>query len=410
MANYTQLSRGSRGSDVKKLQKSLINAGYSVGASGVDGSYGPATASAVTQYQKDKGLKVDGIAGAQTLGSLYGTKSGSIDAKTFADKPVFDKTFDWSQFGYDPTADDAYNKALKDLLDAQENMPTYGGTYDQQLKDIMDKIQNRDKFTYDLNGDALYQQYKDQYIKNGNIAMQDTIGQAASMTGGYGNSYAQSVGQQTYQGYLGQLNDKVPELYQLALNQYNQEGQDMMNQYKMIGDMANDEYSKYLDSLNQYWQNLSFLKEQADDAYDRGYTRSRDEASDAWEQYMADYEKWKFDTQYDQWQQEFDYQKEKDSKSNSGGGGGYTYSYDPPADEDKDKDANSGLNDARKDEIVDWMARAFSNVTSVSFNPRTWINGSSYLKSDEEREYALQMLDVFSKEGGPKKGSSGANR
>ena len=52
----------------------------------------------------------------------------------------------------------------------------------------------------------------------------DTMGQAQAMTGGYGNSYAQTVGQQTYQGYLQGLNDQVPALYQLALDKYNSEG------------------------------------------------------------------------------------------------------------------------------------------------------------------------------------------
>lgn len=121
--------------------------------------------------------------------------------------------------------------------------------YTEAAKQAMDKFMNRDKFTYDLNGDALYQQYKDQYINQGKLAMQDTIGQAAAMTGGYGNSYAQSVGQQTYQGYLQQLNDKVPELYQLALDQYNQEGENLLNQYGLLADRENTDYSRYRDTV-----------------------------------------------------------------------------------------------------------------------------------------------------------------
>lgn len=50
--------------------------------------------------------------------------------------------------------------------------------------------------------------------------MQDTMGQAAALTGGYGNSYAQGVGQQAYQGYLQQLNDNVPQLQAQALQTY----------------------------------------------------------------------------------------------------------------------------------------------------------------------------------------------
>ncbi len=71
MATYTQLSSGSRGDEVKKLQQALVDAGYNIGTAGVDGSYGPDTTAAVKKYQQDKGLQVDGIAGEKTLGSLY---------------------------------------------------------------------------------------------------------------------------------------------------------------------------------------------------------------------------------------------------------------------------------------------------------------------------------------------------
>ena len=70
-----------------------------------------------------------------------------------------------------------------------------GGTYGKGMDEALQKVLNRDKFQYDINGDALYQQYKDRYIQQGKQAMMDTIGQASALTGGYGNSYAQGVGQ-----------------------------------------------------------------------------------------------------------------------------------------------------------------------------------------------------------------------
>ena len=73
-----------------------------------------------------------------------------------------------------------------------------GGTYGQNLQNTINKINNREKFSYDINGDALYQQYKDQYVNLGQMAMKDTMGQAAALTGGYGSSYGQAVGQQQY--------------------------------------------------------------------------------------------------------------------------------------------------------------------------------------------------------------------
>lgn len=266
MATYSNLSYGSSGDEVKKLQQSLINAGYDLG--NADGIFGEKTQAAVKKYQQDNGLDVDGIAGTNTLGKLYGTTSTGTQQNTQqAATPVSS-----IPSSYDSAADAAYQQALAALQQASKETPTYAGSYDTQLEEIYKQITNRDKFSYDLNGDMLYQQYKDQYTNLGQMAMMDTMGQAAALTGGYGSSYSQAVGQQAYQGYLQQLNEVVPELYGMALDQYNQQGQDLLNQYSMVGDLRDDEYGKYQDQLNQYWLNVDYLKGQADDAYNRGYT------------------------------------------------------------------------------------------------------------------------------------------
>lgn len=64
---------GSRGEEVTAIQRSLSQRGYY--HAGIDGIYGTATKNAVTLFQKDNGLKVDGIAGAETLTALGVTKS-----------------------------------------------------------------------------------------------------------------------------------------------------------------------------------------------------------------------------------------------------------------------------------------------------------------------------------------------
>lgn len=331
MANTT-LKKGSSGSDVKKMQQSLIDAGYDVGSTGADGIYGSATEAAVRKYQQDNGLAVDGIAGDQTQGKLYGAQTASSSGgqnaqnNTQNNSQAAQAVPDYSQYQYDPASDQAYQQALAALQQAQSQMPTYQATYDQQLQDLYDQIVNREKFRYDLNADALYQQYRDQYATQGKLAMMDTMGQAQAMTGGYGNSYAQSVGQQAYQGYLQQLNDVIPELYGMALDQYNQEGQNLLNQYSMLGDMADTEYSRYQDALNQYWQNLSYQKQLADEAYDQGYNNwynaylngyqaERDKIGD--QQWQAEFDEAK--RQYDQ---QYALAAKESSGSSSGGSSG----------------------------------------------------------------------------------------
>lgn len=281
MATYSTLSTGSSGDEVKKLQQALIDAGYDVGGSGADGIYGTNTQSAVQKYQTDNGLTADGIAGSQTLGALYGASTpntaatattGTTAATTAATAGTESAEADAKKsYSYDASSNTAYQEALAALNQAKETMPNYAGTYDQQLVDVYNQIVNRDKFSYDLNSDMLYKQYRDMYTSMGKLAMMDTIGQAASMTGGYDNSYAQQVGQQTYQQYLQQLNDVVPELYGMALDQYNAEGDALANQYALLGDLRDSEYGRYQDSLEEYWQYLSYLTDRADTEYSKGY-------------------------------------------------------------------------------------------------------------------------------------------
>ena len=79
-------------------------------------------------------------------------------------------------------------------------------------------------YRYNLDGDALYQMYRDRYLENARRSMRDTMGQAASLTGGYGSSYSQAVGQQAYDETLRGLTDVIPTLqrdaYERAQRQY----------------------------------------------------------------------------------------------------------------------------------------------------------------------------------------------
>ena len=176
---------------------------------------------------------------------------------------------------YDTTSYDSTQKgkdALGAMNTAASNLTSYG-TFDMSkfsqadwMNQVLGDIQNGKKFSYDLNGDALYQQYKDSYMRQGKIAMQDAMGQAAAMTGGYGNSYAASVGNQAYQSYLQQLNDRIPELYQLALDRYNMERQDLYNQYGLLENAYNREHNTF----NEGYSRLQDAYGIASDNYYKG--------------------------------------------------------------------------------------------------------------------------------------------
>lgn len=175
----------------------------------------------------------------------------------------------------------------------------YQSQWQSQMNGIVDQILNRDKFSYNVNEDALYNQLKDQYVQQGQMAMMDTMGQAQAMTGGYGNSYAQSVGQQAYQAHLQQLGDRIPDLYQMALNQYLMEGNALNDQFAILGTQEEQDYGRYQDQMSQYYNDLeqAYNRYDTERDYDYGqyiddrnyeYQQGRDQVAD--EQWQKEYE------------------------------------------------------------------------------------------------------------------------
>ena len=260
-----------------------------------------------------------------------------------------------SQFDSGYQKSDDVLAAEKKKTGAENAVSSYGDYgYGKQgtLDEVINKILNREEFSYDLNGDALYQQYKDKYIQQGKMAMQDTMGQAAAMTGGYGNSYAATAGNQAYQAHLENLNDVIPELYQMAYDRYNQEGQDLYNQYSMLSDDKSMDYGMWSDKYNQLVADRDYYGNEANNAFNKDYgvwSDNRDyDTNQYWNETNFGYGQERDKIADQQWQTSFDegvrqynesmaYQKERDkvadeqwaadhalkkSSSSSGGSGG----------------------------------------------------------------------------------------
>ena len=158
-------------------------------------------------------------------------------------------------YTYKKYAESEEVKKAQEALARQERAKpaAYQSQWQRQLESTLEQILNRKTFQYDMNADALYNQYRDQYIRQGKLAMEDTMGVSAALTGGYGSSYAQQVGQQTYQGYLASLNDKLPELYRLALSKYQQEGEDLLGRYDLLSKQESTDYGRFQDAYTA-WQ------------------------------------------------------------------------------------------------------------------------------------------------------------
>lgn len=109
---------------------------------------------------------------------------------------------------------------------------------DAELERLYAAITGRPAFSYDPASDPVYDSYAQSYQRRGRLAMRDTMGQAATLTGGYGSSYAQSVGQQQYDSYLQSLGEALPELYGMAWQRYNAEGDALKTAWELASERS----------------------------------------------------------------------------------------------------------------------------------------------------------------------------
>ena len=229
----------------------------------------------------------------------------------------------------------------------------YLSRYQARIDALADAILNRDPFSYDKEQDPLYQQYKDTYTRAGQRGMQDTLAQVSARTGGLASSYAESAAQQTYNNYMAQLADKVPELYQLA-------------------------YSMYMDDLTQDRNDLSMLMGLDDTAYGRwsddrnfDYNAYRDQVADRQWQQQFDYNASRDQVADSQWQTQFDYQKAQDAQARedalkklaSGSSGGSSGSSGSGKDKESILKTIYGMDS--EDEVYDYLVSRGLNITQT---------------------------------------------
>lgn len=222
-------------------------------------------------------------------------------------------------YGYTPSQSvlDAYDY-LQSVINSRPG--EYQSRYADQLQGMLDQIMNRQPFQYDANADPLFQIYKDQYIMGGKRAMQDTMGAAAALTGGYGNSYAQTVGQQQYNQYMENLMGIIPELSEMAYGRYQDEGDALERNYNLLNQLENQDYGRYRDIFGD-WQTE---RQMAENTYgtERGFDygafsdkRTYDQQESQFAQQMA-----LQNAQLALQREQFEWQKEQAKKKSSGGG------------------------------------------------------------------------------------------
>lgn len=187
-----------------------------------------------------------------TTSSNAVTTSASGTSNTSTQLPV---TGDGTQLAqsalsktFTPSA--SYQSAMDYTNELLQQLSSGRTSYTDQIKSMMNQIMNREDFEYDADSDMLFQQYLNSSMATGKQAMQDTMGQAAALTGGYGSTYATSAGNQMYNAYIQDAYANLPEYYQLALDAYNMEGQEMYNQLAMLNEADATEYGRIYNAWN----------------------------------------------------------------------------------------------------------------------------------------------------------------
>lgn len=174
------------------------------------------------------------------------------------------------QQGYQPN--EQTQQAQQKMQNVQNQRPqSYTSKYGAALDGILQQIQNPGKFKYEFNSDNLFKSYADLLSQNAKQASQNAMGQAAGLTGGYGNSYAMAAGNQAYQEAIRPLYDRGMQLAQFARENYDKDRADLYNQMGAIKGMDESDYGRYLDTMDEWRKDEANATEAYRDERDFGY-------------------------------------------------------------------------------------------------------------------------------------------
>lgn len=343
---------GSSGDDVKKLQTQLKAAGFDPG--GIDGIYGNKTAAAVTAYQKANNLSVDGIAGQQTLGSLYnktttpavGTQITPINkptttpATTVSNQPDITGLTGLRDYGAGKGLDIGWSKdtgvtvdgnkvdtsglvlsgdkyygsldQLNKIFAPHEAPKPYVDPYEDKINAALDKILGIDlNKPYDVTTDPLYWPMKQQYDSAGQTAFNNQIGRLSALTGGRPSTAAVGTATAAQNDYAQQFAANVlPSLINQEQQRRQTTADNLFNQLAALQGLGSDKYAQHRDTVGDYRADRAYNRTILEN--DRKFNRDIFEKDRDFE-----YQVTRDNVLDDRWMQQFDYQKQQNIIKNA---------------------------------------------------------------------------------------------
>ena len=175
------------------------------------------------------------------------------------------------KYGADYISDGKIPNQIDSVLDQINNFgsfsfdqeaPVYNNQYAEQQRELLDAIINRPDFSWSKETDPQWSSYKKSYLREGDRATANALGQAAAASGGRPSTAAVTAATQAGDYYATQLNDIIPTLYQQAYDQYLNEYNMSLQDLNAVNNQEQLDYAKYLDQLGQYNTDRNFAYNQ----------------------------------------------------------------------------------------------------------------------------------------------------
>lgn len=291
-------------------------------------------------------------AGAESIRKNYGNYTGGSDGSKYYLTEPSPQTFNYQQPGIsaggtqssaaqtsefkNPYADQtkaALDKVMnqkawenpyavdqKAAYETVMNQQAWENPYSDQQKAALDAVTNREAFSYDPTQDVAWQNARKQYLREADRATQDTMGQAAGLTGGMPSTAAMTAASQAGDYYRGQLNDRMADYQNMAYDRYLNDANLDFNTLDAINNMSESDYAKFMDMVNNNYNKLNAANQMSESDYQKyvdasGMDFDRLKAIISMSQQARD----EFDTDrnfaYNQWTDELAFQTDKQNTS-----------------------------------------------------------------------------------------------
>ena len=252
---------------------------------------------------------------SKAINPVQAVDRGAI-TQSYYTTPTTSKNYEKNRPAYEQS--DAVGDAANALMQHTANRPQdYQSQYDGQISELIQNAMNRPAFNYDYSTDENYGEYARRYDEQGREALAGALEETEQLTGGYGNSYGDKVGAQTYQRWLQNRDLAMPAYMNQAYREYAGDAAQDAQNLAMLQEQEARDYGRYRDQVGDWRNDLSFLYTQYNAMSQQEYNRYLNDQS-SWEADRAYWYKKAYDEQQQRnWEKEFDAQY-----GQKGGGGG----------------------------------------------------------------------------------------